>query len=145
MMMNMSEIRFETSFIIDILTSYTISVQHGNVYQWYTFSCLHQAFSVTWKCIPVLRNFVPIITLSVQHGSVYQRYTFSCPSSRFQFNTEMCTSGIHFRASCGVISSRGLISVNFDQRVTTQLCSRAILEIPALPRLAQIVPSVKQW
>ena len=108
------------------------------------FRAYHHAFSLTWKCIPVICNFVPIM-LSVQHGNVYQRYTFSCLSSRFQFNMEMCTSGIHFRATCGVISSRGLVSVNFDQTVTTQLCSCAILVIPALPRLAQILLSVTQW
>ena len=89
------------------------------------FRAYHHAFSLTRKRIPVMHNFVLM--------------------SRFQSNMEMYTTGIHFRASCGVMSSRGLMSDNFDQRVTTQLCSRAILVIPALPRLAQILPSVKQW
>ena len=46
MMMNMSEIRFETSFItvLDYVIYY---------------------FSLTPKCIPVVYIFVPIITLSV--------------------------------------------------------------------------------
>ena len=89
------------------------------------FHAYHHTFSLTQKCVPVVRNFMPM--------------------SRFQFNTEMYTTGIHFCAGCGVVSSRGLMSDNFDQMVTTQLCSRAILVIPALPRLAQILPSVEQW
>ena len=109
------------------------------------FRAYHHAFSLTWKCIPVVCNFMPVITLPVQHGNVYQWYIISCLSSCFQSNTEMYTSGIHFRASCGATSSRGLMSGNFDQTVNTQLCSHAILVIPALPRLAQILPSVKQW
>ena len=57
----------------------------------------------------------------------------------------MSTSGTHFRARCGVMSSRGLMSGNVDQTVTTQSCSRAIFVIPAVPRLAQILTPVKQW
>ena len=81
MMMNMSEIRFETSFItvIDYVIYY---------------------FSPTRDRIPVVYIFVPIIMLSVQHGNVYQWCVISCLSSRFQSNTEMYTTGIHFRASC---------------------------------------------
>ena len=62
------------------------------------FRAYHHACSLTWKCVPVVRNFVPIITLPVQHGNVYQWYTFSCLSSRFQSNTEMYSSAVHFRA-----------------------------------------------
>ena len=147
------------------------------MYQWCAISCLpsrfqsntemyttaihfcayHHAFSLTRKHVPVVRNFVPTITLSVQHGNVYYCYTFSCLSSRFQFNTETCTSGAQFRAyhhafsltrKCILLlyifvlaaSSRGLMPV-----VRSLLKLYAIIVIPALPRLAQILPSVKQW
>ena len=92
-MMNMSEIRFKTSFIIDILrseiTSFTISVQHENVYQRKTISCsfwfrqsrsqfntkmytsgihFHAPFgsanhdsSSTRKCTPAVYNFVLLL------------------------------------------------------------------------------------
>ena len=98
-MMNMSEIRFETSFIT--VLNYVIYHFSYNT-EMYTsgihFRAYHHAFSLTRKRVPVVRNFVPIITLPVQHGNVYQRYTFSCLPSRFQFNTETCTSGAQFRA-----------------------------------------------
>ena len=165
------------------------------------FRAYHHTFSLTQKHVPVVGNFVPIITLSVQHRNVYYCYTFSCLSSRFQSNTEMYSSSIHFRASCVIklvspfqfntemystaihsrayhhafsltrkcilvvrnlclpshfqsytemyttgyifvlaVSSRGLMSV-----VRSLLKLYAILVIPALPRLAQILPPVKQW
>ena len=63
MMMNMLEIRFETSFIIDIFTVWDYVIYY---------------FSSTQKCIQMVRNFMPIITLSVQHENVYQWYTFPC-------------------------------------------------------------------
>ena len=50
MMMNMPEIRFETSFIIDIFMVLDYVIYY---------------FSSTRKCIPVVDIFVPIITLSV--------------------------------------------------------------------------------
>ena len=50
MMMNMPEIRFETSFIIDIFTVLEYVIYY---------------FSLTQKCIPVVYIFEPIITLSV--------------------------------------------------------------------------------
>ena len=72
-MMNMSEIRFETSFIT--VSDYLI----------YHFSCsdihfraYHHAFSLTRKRVRVVRNFVPIITLPVQHDFVNPGFTFSC-------------------------------------------------------------------
>ena len=116
MMINMSEIRFETSFI----TVLDYVIYH---------------FSLTGKCIS----------------------TFSCLSSRLHFNTETCTSGAQFRAyhhassptrkcialpyiSVLAALSRGLMSV-----VRSLLKSYAIRVIPAFPRLAQILPSVRQW
>ena len=121
------------------------------------FRAYRQAFSSTRKHVPVVRNFVPTITLPVQHGNVWHCYTFSCLSSGFQFNTETCTSGAQFRGyhhtssptrKCIAllyifllaVSSKGLMSV-----VRSLLKLYAILVIPALPRLAQILPSVKQW
>ena len=116
------------------------------------FRAYHHAFSLTRKHVPLVRNFVPIITLPVQHGNVQQWYTFSCLSSRFQFNMETCTSGAQFRVyhhtssptrKCIAalyifvlaVSSRGLMPV-----VQSLLKLYAIIIIPALPRLAQILP-----
>ena len=70
MMMNMPEIRFETSFIIDIF--YGLRLRHL-LFQFnmemYTsgihFHAYHHAFSLTRKRVPVVRNFVSIVTLSV--------------------------------------------------------------------------------
>ena len=50
MMMNMPEIRFETSFIIDIFMVLDYVIYY---------------FSSTRKCIPVVYIFVPIMMLSV--------------------------------------------------------------------------------
>ena len=75
------------------------------------FRAYHHASSPTGKCI--LQD------------------TFSCLSSRFQSNTEMYTTGYIFVLA---VSSRGLMSV-----VRSLLKLYAILIIPALPRLAQII------
>ena len=52
--------------------------------------------------------------------------------------TRKCTALLYI--SMLAVSSRGLMSV-----VRSLLKLYAILAIPALPRLAQILPSVKQW
>ena len=67
MMMNLPEIRFETSFITDILTVLDCHLLFQFNTEMYTsgihFHAYHHASSLTQKCVPVVYIFVLAVVL----------------------------------------------------------------------------------